>query len=432
MPFVLYVLALAVFAQGTSEFMLAGLVPDLAAELEVSVSAAGLLTSAFAVGMIVGAPLMAVLSRRWDRRRALLGFLSAFLLVHVVGAVTTSFAVLVVTRVLGALANAGFLAVALTAAAGMVPPGAKGRATSVLLSGVTLACVAGVPAGAVLGQAWGWRSAFWAVALVSAPALFALVRSLPGADDTGVRAGADEPPAQAGPQHTDPVTGGRSVSLSRELRALRGPRLLVTLLLGALVNGATFCTFTYLAPLITDVAGFDDSWVPILLALFGLGSFLGVTAAGRVADTRPLRLLTVGGAALLAGWVLFALTAGSQLAAVALVLVQGTLSFAVGSTLISQALYAAAEAPTLSGGFATAALNVGAALGPWAGGLALSAGTGYRAPLWVSALLVALALLVGGVARAVAARRATHRTGEDGAVTAGAPRASDAPRTPPR
>lgn len=181
MPFVLYVLALAVFAQGTSEFMLAGLVPDLAAELEVSVSAAGLLTSAFAVGMIVGAPLMAVLSRRWDRRRALLGFLSAFLLVHVVGAVTTSFAVLVVTRVLGALANAGFLAVALTAAAGMVPPDAKGRATSVLLSGVTLACVAGVPAGAVLGQAWGWRSAFWAVALVSAPALFALVRSLPGA-----------------------------------------------------------------------------------------------------------------------------------------------------------------------------------------------------------------------------------------------------------
>ncbi|MFE0875649.1 MFS transporter [Streptomyces smyrnaeus] len=440
MPFVLYVLALAVFAQGTSEFMLAGLVPDLAAELEVSVSAAGLLTSAFAVGMIVGAPLMAVLSRRWDRRRALLGFLSAFLLVHVVGAVTTSFAVLVVTRVLGALANAGFLAVALTAAAGMVPPDAKGRATSVLLSGVTLACVAGVPAGAVLGQAWGWRSAFWAVALVSAPALFALVRSLPGAHDTGAQAGADEPPAQAGPQHTDPVKsggpvpakGGRSVSLSRELRALRGPRLLVTLLLGALVNGATFCTFTYLAPLITDVAGFGDSWVPILLALFGLGSFLGVTAAGRVADTRPLRLLTVGGAALLAGWVLFALTAGSQLAAVALVLVQGTLSFAVGSTLISQALYAAAEAPTLSGGFATAALNVGAALGPWAGGLALSAGAGYRAPLWVSALLVALALLVGGVARAVAARRAAHRTGQDGAITAGTPRASDAPRTPPR
>ncbi|MGI5351782.1 Cmx/CmrA family chloramphenicol efflux MFS transporter [Streptomyces sp. CA-250714] len=428
MPFVLYVLALAVFAQGTSEFMLSGLVPDLAADLEVSVSAAGLLTSAFAVGMVVGAPLMAVLSRRWDRRRALLGFLCAFLLVHVVGAVTTSFAVLVATRVLGALANAGFLAVALTAAAGMVPPDAKGRATSVLLSGVTLACVAGVPAGALLGQTWGWRSAFWAVALVSAPTVFALVRSRPGADDGPPRAAAPAADAArsdaafADPAHAQPV------SVRRELRALRGPRLSVTLLLGALINGATFCTFTYLAPLITDVAGFGDTWVPVLLALFGLGSFLGVTAAGRVADTRPLRLLTVGGSALLAGWVLFALTAGSPAAAVVLVLVQGTLSFAVGSTLISQALYAATEAPTLAGGFATAALNVGAALGPWAGGVALGAGFGYRAPLWVSALLVALALATGGAARAVAARRAA-RTRTVAAATAGTTPASGAPRT---
>ncbi|MGP3977429.1 Cmx/CmrA family chloramphenicol efflux MFS transporter [Streptomyces sp. 8N114] len=429
MPFVLYVLALAVFAQGTSEFMLSGLVPDLAAGLGVSVSAAGLLTSAFAVGMIVGAPLMAVLSRRWDRRRALLGFLCAFLLVHVVGAVTTSFAVLVATRVVGALANAGFLAVALTAAAGMVPPDAKGRATSVLLSGVTLACVAGVPAGALLGQMWGWRSAFWAVALISAPAVFALVRSLPGAGAEPTDAeSADAEPMDAEPTDAEPMDA-EPLGVRRELRALRGPRLLVTLLLGALVNGATFCTFTYLAPLATDVAGFGDGWVPGLLALFGLGSFLGVTAAGRMADTRPLRLLTVGGSALLAGWLLFALTAGNPAAAVVLVLLQGTLSFAVGSTLISQSLYAATEAPTLAGGFATAALNVGAALGPWAGGVALSAGFGYRAPLWVSALLVALALAVGGTAQAVAVRRATRRGGTDSAVTAGTTPASGAPRT---
>ncbi|MFI8852431.1 Cmx/CmrA family chloramphenicol efflux MFS transporter [Streptomyces sp. NPDC053499] len=425
MPFVLYVLALAVFAQGTSEFMLSGLVPDLAAELGVSVSAAGSLTSAFAVGMIVGAPLMAVLSRRWNRRRALLGFLCAFVLVHAVGAVTTSFTVLVAMRVAGALANAGFLAVALTAAAGMVPPDAKGRATSVLLGGVTLACVAGVPAGALLGQAWGWRSAFWAVALVSLPALLALLRSLPGPQDARARARAQarrqHPREQA--RHTDPAP----VGVRGELSALRAPRLLVTLLLGALVNGATFCTFTYLAPLITDVAGFPDGWVPVLLALFGLGSFLGVTAAGRVADSHPLRLLTVGGSALLGGWVLFALTADNQIAAVLLVLVQGTLSFAVGSTLISQALYAATGAPTLSGGYATAALNVGAALGPWAGGVALSAGLGYRAPLWVSALLVALALAVGGTARAVAARRAARRTPATAMVTGGTPPATGVP-----
>lgn len=376
MPFALHLLGLAVFAQGTSEFMLSGLVSDIAHDLSVSVPAAGGLTSAFAVGMVVGAPLMAVLGLRRSRRGALLAFLVVFVLVHVVGAVTTSFAVLLATRVVGALANAGFLAVALATATGMVAPDAKGRATSVLLGGVTLACVVGVPAGAVLGQLLGWRAAFWAVALVSAPALVAVLRSVPGG-----RPDAERPSAR------------------RESRALRSPRLLVTLALGALVNGATFCTFTYLGPLATDVGGFADGWVPVLLALFGIGSFAGVTYGGRVADTRPLPLLVCGGAALLAGWVLLALAAGSPVAVVVLVLVQGALSFAVGSTLISQALYAATGAPALGGAFATAAFNVGAALGPWAGGLAIGDGSGYRSAPWVSAALVALALATAGVAR---------------------------------
>lgn len=375
MPFALYMLGLAVFAQGTSEFMLAGLGPDIAADLDVSLSTAGTLTSAFAVGMVIGAPVMAVLSRRWPRRTALLAFLVTFLLVHVVGALTTSFTVLLATRVVGALANAGFLAVALVAAVGMVEPNAKGRATVVLLGGVTLACVAGVPGGALLGQFWGWRSAFWAVALVSVPAVLAILRSVPAGAPGTVRAG---------------VRG--------ELRSLRAPRLVVTLLLGALVNGATFCTFTYLSPVITNVTGFSESWVPALLALFGVGSFIGVTVAGRFADARPVPFLLAGAVALLAGWVLFALTAASPVAAVVLVLVQGALSFGVGSALITQALYAADGAPTLAGGFATAALNVGAAIGPVGGGIALSAGLGHRSPLWVSALLVALALVAGTVA----------------------------------
>ncbi|QHC24449.1 Cmx/CmrA family chloramphenicol efflux MFS transporter [Streptomyces sp. GS7] len=391
MPFVLYVLALAVFAQGTSEFMLSGLMPDIARDMEVSIPVAGSLTSAFAVGMIVGAPLMALLSLRWSRRRALLAFLTAFLLVHVLGAVTTSFGVLLATRVVAALANAGFLAVALATAAGLVAPDAKGRATSVLLGGTTLACIAGVPAGAVLGQQWGWRAAFWAVALVSLPAVFAILRSVPGG-------GAASPAAGA---------GAAAPRARGELGALRSPRLLVTLLLCALVNGATFCTFTYLAPLVTQVTGFGAAGVPAALALFGAGSFAGVTAGGRLADARPRQLLLAGGVALLLGWVLFALTAGNAVATVVLVLVQGALSFAVGATLISQVLYAAAGAPTLGGGFATASLNVGAAIGPWCGGIPLAAGLGYRAPLWVSALLVALALVAGGVAEAV--RRAAAR-----------------------
>ncbi|MEV3981971.1 Cmx/CmrA family chloramphenicol efflux MFS transporter [Nonomuraea sp. NPDC049758] len=374
MPFAIYVLGLAVFAQGTSEFMLSGLVPAIAADLGVSVPAAGALTSAFAAGMVVGAPLMALLSLRWPRRQALLVFLVAFVLVHVAGALTTDFAVLLVTRVLGALANAGFLAVGLATAAGMAAPDAKGRATSVLLGGITLACVAGVPAGAVLGQAFGWRSAFWAVALVSLPAVVAVVRSVPAGGQESAR-----PRAR------------------HELRALREPRLLVALALGALVNAATFGTFTYLSPLLTEVSGVSEGWVPVLLALFGLGSFAGVTAAGRLSDARPALVLVAGGLALPVGWALFAVAAGVPAAAFVLVFVQGALSFAVGSTLIARVLYAAAAAPSLGGSFATAALNVGATAGPALGGAAIAAGLGYRSALWVSALLVVVALAVAAV-----------------------------------
>ncbi|MGW3344921.1 Cmx/CmrA family chloramphenicol efflux MFS transporter [Nonomuraea rubra] len=375
MPFAVYLLGLAVFAQGTSEFMLSGLVPAIARDLGVSIPAAGLLTSAFAAGMVVGAPLMAALSLRLSRRAALLAFLLVFLAAHVVGAVTTSYEVLVVTRVLAALANAGFLAVAMATAVALAPADAKGRATSVLLGGVTIACVAGVPGGALLGELWGWRSAFWAVALALVPAILAVLKSVPG--------GAPD---------------GGAGSVRGEVRALRRPRLVLLLVLGALVNGATFCTFTYLAPVLTGVSGIGSSWMPAMLALFGLGSFAGVTISGRIADRRPVPLMVAGGVALAAGWATFALAAGAAGPAIGLVLVQGTLSFAVGSTLISQVLYAATGAPTLGGAFATAAFNVGATLGPGLGGLAIEAGLGFRSPLWVSAGLVGIALAVAGIA----------------------------------
>lgn len=372
MPFAIYVLGIAVFAQGTSEFMLSGLIPDMAQDLQVSVPAAGLLTSAFAIGMIIGAPLMAIASMRWQRRRALLTFLITFMVVHIIGALTDSFEVLLATRIVGALANAGFLAVALGAAMAMVAPDKKGRATSVLLGGVTIACVVGVPGGALLGELWGWRASFWAVAVISAPAVVAIMATTPA-----------DPPMEAVP------------NARRELSSLRQRFLQLTLLLGALINGATFCSFTYLAPTLTDVAGFDSRWIPLLLGLFGLGSFIGVTVGGRLADTRPFQLLVAGSAALLLGWIIFAVSVSHPALTLAMLFVQGTLSFAVGSTLISRVLYAADGAPTLGGSFATAAFNVGAALGPVLGGAAIGFGMGYRAPLWTSAALVALAIVIG-------------------------------------
>lgn len=370
MPFPLYLLALAVFAMGTSEFMLAGLVPALATDLGVGVGTAGLLTSAFAIGMVVGAPLMAVFARTWPRKAALAGFLGVFLLAHVAGALTDSFAVLFATRVIAAVTNAGFLAVALNTAVSLVPADRKGRALSILLAGTTLATIAGVPGGALLGTGFGWRATFWAIAVLCVPAVVGVL---------AVRL---------------PDPGRQSLDLGRELGQLRRPQLIMTLLLGALVNAATFGVFTFLAPVVTDLAGLAPVWVPVTLMIFGLGSFAGVTIAGRLADRRPWQVIMVGGPALLAGWIALALAAAQPVALIVLVLVLGTLSFGVGSTLIARALYAAAGAPTMGGAYATAALNVGAAVGPAVAGLSLGTGLGLQGPAWIAAVLVAVALVL--------------------------------------
>ncbi|MFD0420474.1 Cmx/CmrA family chloramphenicol efflux MFS transporter [Streptomyces parvus] len=389
MPFAVYVLGLAVFAQGTSEFMLSGLLSGIAADLGVSLSAAGLLTSAFAVGMVVGAPLMALFSRAWPRRRALLLFLAVFVAVHAVGALTPGYGVLLATRFVGALANAGFWAVALSTAVAMVPDRLKGRAAAVVVGGVTIACVVGVPAGAVLGERWGWRSAFWAVAIVSLPAFLAVLRTVPGG-----RGGTD--------------VGADPVSVRDELRVLTGPRLRPVLLTMALVQGATFCAFSYLEPLLTRETGLGAEWVPVSLALFGAGAFAGVTVAGRFADAHPVAVVATGMAALTAGWSALALTAGSPVLTLALIPLLGLLAFGTGTALITRVLSLAPGAPTLAGAFSTTAFNLGATVGPWAGGLALDAGFGYRAPVGVSAALMVLALLVA----ATTAKSRRPRAGE--------------------
>ncbi|MFF0703050.1 Cmx/CmrA family chloramphenicol efflux MFS transporter [Streptomyces tendae] len=374
MPLPLYLLAVAVCAMGTSEFMLAGLVPDIASDLGVGVGTAGTLTSAFAIGMVVGAPLVAALARSWPRRADLLAFVLAFAAAHAVGALTTSFPVLVATRVVAALANAGFVAVALTAAAALVPADRKGRALAVLLSGTTVATVAGVPGGALLGTLLGWRATFWAVALLCLPAALGVLAGIP--------AGRVRDAAAEGP------------SLSVELAQLRTGRLLLVMLLGALVNASTFAGFTFLAPVVTDTAGLGELWVSVALVLFGAGSFVGVTVAGRLSDRRPAAVLAVGGPLLLVGWPALAVLADRPVALLTVVFVQGALSFALGSTLIARVLYEAAGAPTMAGSYATAALNVGAVVGPLVAAGTLGTTSGDLGPLWASGFLVAVALLV--------------------------------------
>lgn len=352
-----YILGLAVFAQGTSEFMLSGLVPDIAGELAVPVGAAAGLTSAYAIGMVVGAPVMAALSARWPRRRALVTFLVAFVVVHVVGAVTGDFAVLFATRVVAAVANAGFLAVAMSVV------GARGA--SVLIGGVTLSCVVGVPAGALLGQFFGWRSAFWAVAALSVPALVFVFRGAPA-----------EP------------AGARDVTVAREFSALRSRPLRHTLLLAALVNGATFATFAYLAVIATGVTGLPDGAVPGLLAAFGVGAFAGVTA--RVPD----RWVPAGLVALPLGWLVLVLVSAWPVALFCAAAVAGALSFGVGSALVARVMRLAPDAPSLGGAFATVALNVGAVIGPAAAGVVTETTGDHRHAVWLSVVATATACVL--------------------------------------
>ena len=375
MPFALYLLALAVFVMGTSEFMLAGLVPAIADGLDVSVGSAGLLTSAFAVGMVLGAPVMAAFARRWPARATLVGCVVIFAVCHIVAGLTPAFSVLFATRVVAAVANAGFLAVALSTATRLVTPDQKGRALAVLLSGTTIATVAGVPAGALLGTALGWRATFWAVALLCIPAAVGIAIGIHGNQRT-VSDGTD-----------------REHSLKTELAQLRAPRLLVVMLLGALVNGGTFAAFTYLAPVVTETAGLSAAWVPAALVLFGTGSFLGVVAAGRTSDTRPRLILVLATPALFVGWVALAVLAAHPALLLILVFTQGILAFAVGSTLIARVLYVASSAPTMGGSYATVALNIGAAAGPALGAVALS-GSGNLAAVGVAAALTGTALLI--------------------------------------
>ncbi|MCZ4517197.1 MFS transporter [Rhodococcus ruber] len=370
MPPLVFLLATAVFAQGTSEFMLAGLLTDIATDLNTTVPSAGMLTSAFAVGMVVGAPVMAVATRRLPPRAALSTFLAIFIAMHVIGATTSSYPVLFASRVLAAFANAGFLALTLAMVTALVTPDRLSRAIATILAGTTFALVVGVPAGTLVGALLDWRAALWGVALLSVPALIAVT--------------------VAAPTTQDRRSGG---SLTTEFAVLQRYPLIRILALCILVNGATFCAFTYLASVVTERAELQSAMVPVVLALFGIGALGGVWAAGRFGDRYATTIVSVGCAALLVGWCLFALLSQCPVAVLVFAFVQGGLSFALGSTLVSLVMRNAAGAPTMSGSYATASLNIGAAAGPALGGVVYSSALGPIGPLAASAVLAGMALV---------------------------------------
>ncbi|MFE1771706.1 Cmx/CmrA family chloramphenicol efflux MFS transporter [Streptomyces sp. NPDC059008] len=371
MPIAVYVLGLGIFTQGTSEFMLSGLLPDMARDLGVSIPDAGLLISAFAIGMVVGAPLLAVATLKWPRRTALVALQAVFIAAHVAGATAPDYGMVFATRIVSALAYAGFWGVAVAAAVGMVPDAAKSKAVAVVAGGLTLATIVGVPAGTVLSQFAGWRAAFWGVAVLTLISAVAALLATPGGKET----------AQA------PRT------VRSELRAMARPQLWLSYAITAFGFGAVIVTFSYLAAVLTEESGLPASRVPAVLALFGVGGLIGMTVGGRTAGTRPIRTLCLGLGGLVLASALLAVFARNATVTVVLVFFLGLTGYLTNPALQSRVFVLAPGAPTLTGATNTSAFNVGNTLAPLLGGMAINAGFGFASVAWIGAALGTAGLL---------------------------------------
>lgn len=363
--FALAVLALAIggFAIGTTEFVTMGLLPQIADGVDVSIPNAGHVISAYALGVVVGAPLIAFFGARLPRRALLVGLMAAYALFNLLSAAATSYGILFAARFLDGLPHGAYFGVASLVAASLADPARRGRAVASVMLGLSVANVVGVPAATWLGQEVGWRAAYLStsvISLVTIVMILAFVPSVPG----------------------DPAATGR-----RELAFFRNGQALLTLLAGAVGFGGLFAVYSYIAPTVTDVGGLPESAVPAFTAAFGVGMVAGTWLAGRLAEWSVFGSLI--GAGVGSGVVMLLVWAVAPygwwlLPAVFLVT-------ALGSVLVVnlqlRLMSVSGEAQTLGAAMNHASLNVANALGAWLGGLVIAAGYGYRAPALVGALL---------------------------------------------
>ncbi|MGA5200435.1 MFS transporter [Streptomyces variegatus] len=369
LPIVVWVLAACTFLMGTTEFVIAGLLPEMAGDLGVSVPHAGLLITAFAIGMIVGGPAMAMATLRLPRRRTLILALAVFALGHVVAALSSTFPVLLMARVVTALATAAFWAIGFVIATTTAGPGNSTRAVGVMIGGLTLANVVGVPIGSFLGQFTGWRGPFWALAVLSAVAAAFVGRFIPTVE-----------------QRAD-------VSVRAELRALRQGRLWLALTAAVLLMGGVLATYTYIAPLLTDRAGIAEGAVPLVLIAFGVGALGGTAIGGRMGDRRPMATTITAAAATALTLFLLIPLSNSPVAAVVLVFLMALTGFTVPPVVTSLAVRFAGDAPTLTSALTTSAYNTGIAAGSAVAGRAMDSSLGLTGPALVGTISAALSLL---------------------------------------
>jgi DHA1 family chloramphenicol resistance protein-like MFS transporter len=382
LPLAVYLLAFSLFAMGSAEFLLAGVLPSIADDLDISLSSAGALISAFAIGVVIGGPPLAVLTLRWPRRTTLVTSQAVFAASVAIGLVTDDYGVLLVTRFLCGLAYAGFWAVAAVTAISLVTPDRTARASGVVVSGLSVAMVGGGPAGALLSHFTTWQGGFWAVVTLTAVGAVLTLLAVPATRS------AEEP------------------SVRRELRSMRQPQLWVVYAATLLSTAAYMISYNYLAAFLTDITGVRAVWVPGILALFGVGAFVGLSIGGRISDGRPHHALLIGAAGILAVSVLLAVLARHALAVVPLVLLLGVAGFVLNPAIYGRVFTVASQAPTLAGSTAVSMFQLGISLVPVLAGVALDAGAGLTSIPWLGAGLALLTVPAVLVERAMARSRA--------------------------
>ncbi|MFJ4198766.1 MFS transporter [Streptomyces sviceus] len=391
MPSGLLALAVGGFGIGLTEFLIAGLLPQVASSFAVSEAAAGRLISGYALSVAVGAIVLTAATARLPRKQVLVGLVVLFVLGNLLCAIAPNYPVMLWGRIVAALCHGSFFGIGSLVARSLVAPERKSRAVAVMFAGLTVANVLGVPFGALVGERWGWRAAFWAVTAVGLLALAGIIACVPG------RAGKTPTTEPA------PPTGLRA-----QLGAFRSEQVWLTLVATALGYGGMFGAFSYIAYTFTEVGGFSSADVAWLLMVYGVGLVVGNLIGGRAADHDRDRTLLLALAGLTVTLAVFGLLAESATASVVLVFLMGVFGFAGVPGMITRVTDHARGA-ALAAGANVSASNIGNATGAWAGGLAITVGLGYTAPLYVGAGMVLTAVAV----MAVAARRAGAAARQD-------------------
>jgi DHA1 family inner membrane transport protein len=392
MPLALLALAIGAFGIGTTEFVIMGLLPEVAADFQVSIPTAGLLVTGYGLGVVLGAPLMTALGTRVSRKRMLMLLMVLFIAGNVLSAAAPAFEVMLAGRVVASFAHGAFFGIGSVVAADLVAPEKKAGAIAMMFTGLTVANVVGVPLGTFIGQSAGWRTTFFLVAGLGVLGLLGVAKLVP------------EQPKPEG------------VRLRHEFAAFRNVQVLLAMAMTILGFGGVFAAITYITPMMTDVAGYSAGSVTWLLVLFGLGMVGGNLIGGRFADRALMPLLYVSLAALALVLALFTFTAHDKVAAAVTLTLIGALGFATVPPLQKRVLDQASGAPTLASAVNIGAFNLGNSLASWLGGIVIAAGLGFTAPNWVGAALAASALVLAVLSSALERRD----TGRRSRVVAGA------------